>query len=121
MKVQDQVDLGNGHLIEIGQSTWDDGEISVRNRYPTANGGYNWNSSSEIPLNDLRPIVEAIAERDLFDVSTTALLIEVLAASLTRRLQPVPQVSLDDLLAGVTEENCHAEVDTGNSVGEEAW
>ena len=38
-------------------------------------------------------------------------------------IQPRPSVaySLEDLLAGVTEQNRHAEVDTGPAVGNEAW
>ncbi|MBM4328142.1 MAG: AbrB/MazE/SpoVT family DNA-binding domain-containing protein [Deltaproteobacteria bacterium] len=34
---------------------------------------------------------------------------------------PVPSVTLEHLLAGITEENMHEEVDTGPSVGREAW
>jgi antitoxin MazE len=38
-------------------------------------------------------------------------------------LEPLkePPLTLDQLLEGVTEENLHHEVDTGPSVGEEAW
>ena len=32
-----------------------------------------------------------------------------------------PNYSLEQLLAGVTEENIHAEVDTGTPVGKEIW
>ncbi len=32
-----------------------------------------------------------------------------------------PSVMLDNLLAGVTAENIHAEVDTGSGVGNEVW
>jgi antitoxin MazE len=32
-----------------------------------------------------------------------------------------PVYRLDDLLAGVTAENLHQEVDTGSAVGNEAW
>jgi antitoxin MazE len=32
-----------------------------------------------------------------------------------------PSVTLDGLLAGVTAENIHAEVDTGSAVGNEVW
>ncbi|MEO1095216.1 MAG: hypothetical protein AAFX01_10000 [Cyanobacteria bacterium J06638_28] len=31
----------------------------------------------------------------------------------------VPQYSLEDLLAGITPDNCHAEVDAGTAVGQE--
>ncbi len=32
-----------------------------------------------------------------------------------------PAVTLDQLLAGVTEDNLHREVDTGPAIGNEAW
>ena len=32
-----------------------------------------------------------------------------------------PDLKLSDLLAGVTEENLHGEIDTGTSVGKETW
>ena len=32
-----------------------------------------------------------------------------------------PEYRLEDLLRGVTKENLHAEVDTGNAVGREMW
>jgi antitoxin component of MazEF toxin-antitoxin module len=32
-----------------------------------------------------------------------------------------PSVTLDGLLAGVTAENIHAEVDTGSAVSNEVW
>lgn len=32
-----------------------------------------------------------------------------------------PSLKLEDLLAGVTDENLHQEVDTGPAVGNEAW
>lgn len=31
------------------------------------------------------------------------------------------EYSLEELLAGVTEQNLHAEVDTGNAIGKEVW
>ena len=38
-------------------------------------------------------------------------------------VEPVlePQVTLDQLLAQVTEDNVHHEIDTGPAVGKEAW
>ena len=32
-----------------------------------------------------------------------------------------PEFSLDEMLAQITTENLHGEVDTGSSVGQEAW
>ena len=34
---------------------------------------------------------------------------------------PPPRYSLDELLAGVTRKNRHAEVDTGDATGKEVW
>lgn len=34
---------------------------------------------------------------------------------------PVPAVTLEQLLAGITEENLHGEVSTGPALGNEAW
>ncbi|MFC1861036.1 AbrB/MazE/SpoVT family DNA-binding domain-containing protein [Chloroflexota bacterium] len=34
---------------------------------------------------------------------------------------PTPQLSLEQLLAEITEENVHHEVDTGPALGNEAW
>ncbi len=37
-------------------------------------------------------------------------------------LVPVePEPTLDDLLAGITEENIHREIETGSAVGREVW
>ena len=118
MKVQDTIDLGNGHLIEIGDASWDGSQISVRNRYPTSNGGFSPRSPSEIPLSDIGAIVTAIAQRDLLDVTTITRLIAALTAS-RDRLTGSP--SLKSLLDRVTDENRHAEVQTGPAVGNEAW
>ncbi len=32
-----------------------------------------------------------------------------------------PQPTLEELLAGVTDDNLHSEIDTGPSIGKEAW
>ena len=34
---------------------------------------------------------------------------------------PAPAYELDEMLARVTDENLHAEVDTGSSMGNESW
>lgn len=61
MKVQKEIDLGGGHKIEFGKASWDNTKTSIRNRYPTSTGGFSPRSSSEIPIEDLKPLViEAI-------------------------------------------------------------
>ena len=118
MKVQDTIDLGDGHLIEIGDASWDGSQTSVRNRYPTSNGGFGPRSSGEIALGDLPAIVTTVAQRDLLDVATITSLIAALTAS-RDRLNGSP--SLKSLLDRVTDENRHSEVQTGPAVGNEAW
>ena len=117
MKVNNQIDLGNGHVIEIGQSTWDESITSVRNLYQNSNG--NSPGSGEIPIDDLGSILKAVAECDLLDVADTVQLIEILAASLSRRTS-FP-TSLQTLLEKVTEDNIHTELDTGTAIGKESW
>ncbi len=34
---------------------------------------------------------------------------------------PLTEPRLEDLIAGVTEDNAHSEVDTGSAVGNEVW
>jgi antitoxin MazE len=41
--------------------------------------------------------------------------------NLTIKPRRQKQYSLDELIAGITLTNCHAEIDTGLSVGEEIW
>lgn len=61
MKVNKTIDLGHGHKIEIGLASWDNTKTSIRNRYPTASGGFSPHSSSELPIEDLPIlIIEAI-------------------------------------------------------------
>lgn len=58
MKVEKTIELGNGHRIEFGKATWDEDSVSIRNRYPTSTGGFSPRSSSEIPIEDVKIIVE---------------------------------------------------------------
>jgi|SRR6185312_15229093 len=58
MKVEKRINLGNGHSIEFGKATWNEDSISIRNRYPTSTGGFSPRSSSEIPIEDVKIIVE---------------------------------------------------------------
>ena len=85
MEVRDSVDLGDGHLIEIGDATWEESQTSIRNRYPTSTGGFSPRSSSEIPIGDIEPLTVALADRDLLDVSTCARILGALASSIARR------------------------------------
>lgn len=85
MRVEHQQDLGDGHRIEIGEATWGGGARSVRNRYPTATGGFSPHSSSEVPLRDLVPMLRLVGEHDELSVAQCAEIVAALAASVLRR------------------------------------
>ena len=70
MKVEKTIDLGDGHKLEFGKSTWDKDTKSVRNRYPTANGGFSPRSSSEIPIHDVEIITIQSIENNYLNSDT---------------------------------------------------
>lgn len=84
MNVQESEDLGNGHFIEFGQSSWDENTFSIRNRYPTSTGGFSPHSSSEIPIHDLSILVREAARRDILTRQEMINMIQELADSLDR-------------------------------------
>lgn len=87
MQVTKTVDLGNGHKIEIGKSTWDENSVSVRNRYPTATGGFNVRGSSELPIYDIEEIVYVLADENLLPPNKLVDLIDALFESLKRQMK----------------------------------
>lgn len=72
--------------IEVGQASWDPAETSVRRRVDGDTGRFSPHSSSELPLGDLQPLMEVVAENDLIDPAACAAIIEALAASVRRRV-----------------------------------
>jgi hypothetical protein len=86
MKVTKTKDLGGGHLIESGGATWDETETSIRDRYPTRNGGLNPHSSSEIPLGDVAELVVFAADEDLLGAKELAGILCAVSASLQRKI-----------------------------------
>lgn len=62
MKVIYSERLDSQHSIEIGLSTWDEGAISVRDRYDLPEGGFSPRLSSEFPLDDLPAILRVVLE-----------------------------------------------------------
>lgn len=79
MKVVKTIDLGKGHKIEFGEATWDASDTSIRNRYPTSTGGFSPRSSSEIPIDDIKILVEEsikngyLSKSDIIDIIKTGL------------------------------------------------
>lgn len=60
--------------------------------------------AKEVDLQEESPIEISVREREL-----------VIAAS------PPPPLTLEALLAGITDENLHGEIETGPAVGNEVW
>ncbi|HTV39268.1 MAG TPA: hypothetical protein VMF08_01725 [Candidatus Sulfotelmatobacter sp.] len=77
--------LDPDHSIEIGQSTWDPSEMSVRRNYHP-NGKFSPHGSSEIPIWALKAIIEAVANNDELEPKDCVDIIKSLAGSVYRRL-----------------------------------
>jgi len=71
--------------IEIGESSWDSEERSIRRRYQP-DGKFSPHGSSEIPIEDLKIIMEAAARHDELEPKTCAEIIKALAESAHRQL-----------------------------------
>lgn len=63
MQVIYKEELGSSHHIEIGWSTWDPEEVSIRDRYDSPDGHFSNTASSEIPIRDLPDLVRIVIER----------------------------------------------------------
>jgi hypothetical protein len=85
MKVEQTKDLGGGHLLEAGRATWDESQVSIRDRYPTCNGGFTPGSSSEIPMGDISELAVFAAEQNLLSQSELVNIHCAVSASLARR------------------------------------
>lgn len=78
--------ISSRHSIEIGSSTWDSKEISIRNRYNSKQSGkFSRSGSSELPIEDLVHLMEAAAKYDLLEVEECTAIIEILAKSIQRQ------------------------------------
>ena len=85
MNVEHTLNLSDGHLIEIGESTWDPQNArSIRDRWPTSTGGFSPRSSSEVPMESLAPMLTFAAQHDELSAAECAEIIAELAASIRR-------------------------------------
>ncbi len=85
MNVEHTLNLSDGHLIEIGESTWDPQNArSIRDRWPTSTGGFSPRSSSEVPMASLAPMLTFAAQHDELSAAECAEIIAELAASIRR-------------------------------------
>lgn len=73
------------HSIEIGQSSWDAQEMSIRSRYDGETGRFSPHGSSELPLYDLQPLMESAAKYNLLSPNECASIIYALADSIKRQ------------------------------------
>jgi hypothetical protein len=62
MQVVYREEVGPNHSVEIGWSTWDPEEVSIRDRYDT-NGHFSNTASSEIPIRDLPDLMRIALQR----------------------------------------------------------
>jgi hypothetical protein len=85
MNVQHSITISPGYTIEIGESSWDPADRSIRNRKTTAGGGFSPRSSSEVPSYDMANMVSAGADYDEFDDADAWTMINKLVAMLQRR------------------------------------
>jgi hypothetical protein len=78
--------IDHRHSFEVGNSSWDPAERSIRCRYNDAiTGRFSPHGSSELPLHDLQPLMEVAAQYDLLGTSECAAIIHALAASIQRQ------------------------------------
>jgi hypothetical protein len=80
------IPISDYHCIEVGAATWNPEETSIRSRYDAPDSGrFSPHASSELPLEDLLPIMQAAGRDDLLDSFTCARIISALAASIERQ------------------------------------
>lgn len=78
-------DLDNGHTIEVGPSSWDVEDFSVRNRFTNAAGRFNKAASGEIPVYDIHHLVEVAADRDYLEIPAMISMMKSIISALERK------------------------------------
>jgi hypothetical protein len=63
MQVVYREEIAPNHSIEIGWSTWNSQEVSIRDRYDSHDGHFSNTASGEIPIGDLPDLVRIALER----------------------------------------------------------
>jgi hypothetical protein len=59
--------------------------IAQYDRYPKSDGGFNVRGSSEVPMGDLVPMLEFVAEHDELSLPHCAAIMKALAESIMRQ------------------------------------
>lgn len=123
MNIDETLDVGMGQSVEIGTTENGACRRVVRKAKQSGNGIEHDGPSAEIPIDDIEAVVRAVAERDLLGLPATARILACLAASIERRTRKFRErsVTLDELMAGITDDNLHEETDSGPPQGKEVW
>lgn len=87
MKVKDSIKISGKHSIEWGDATWDEKDVSIRNRYNTDSGRFNQAGSSELPWRDFMLMIKESISRDKF---SNAELAQILA-EIANKIAKTPQ------------------------------
>ncbi len=86
MNVQHTTPVSPGHMIELGESTWNpEEERSIRDRWVNRRGGFDPHTSSEVPISSLVPMLAFAAQHDELSAAECAEIILALAASIKRQ------------------------------------
>jgi hypothetical protein len=82
MNVKHSVQLSDLHSIELGEATWDNNAVSIRNRYDLDSGKFSRHNSSEIPINDLPGLVKFACEHQALTESELKIMLKAIVLSL---------------------------------------
>lgn len=78
MDVKDKISINESYSIEWGKATWNSNNFSIRNRYDTKVGKFNYAGSSEVPWNDFKKmIIESIRRKHFSNVDIAEILKEI--------------------------------------------
>lgn len=85
----DTIFIDEYHSIEFKSSSWDENEMSVRNRYNQDNGRFDRSSSSELSFADLHRLTIETLKRDYFDEKECIELLKQITETLDRKIKKV--------------------------------
>ncbi len=87
MKVLFKTQITDLHSIEIGNATWDNNEISIRNRYDLPTGKFSPRGSSEIPILDIRKLVGYACTQNALSVDDLLSIIKHATESIEQKIK----------------------------------
>jgi hypothetical protein len=83
MEVKQKYIVSDNHSVEWGGATWDSEDFSIRNRYDTDEGKFNYAGSSELPWNDFNTMINESIKRRFFSKKEISEMLKSIAESLT--------------------------------------